>query len=80
MEKGRLPLPCPVLDWIRGALPETVQILPISPEITVRSTQLKGFHGDPADQLIVATALVQGLTLLTSDQAIRKSRLVKTVW
>ena len=80
VEKGKLPLPCAVLDWVQGALPETVTLLPLSPEIAVRSTMLKGFHGDPADQIIVATALVHRLTLLTSDTAIRRSRVVPTVW
>jgi PIN domain nuclease of toxin-antitoxin system len=33
-----------------------------------------GFHGDPADRLIVATARTHGLALATHDSGIRKSR------
>src|SRR4051794_8124710 len=37
-------------------------------------------HGDPADRLIVATALHHGAPLVTKDEAIRRSALVQTVW
>ncbi|MFM6171419.1 MAG: PIN domain-containing protein [Sphaerospermopsis kisseleviana] len=37
------------------------------------------FHGDPADRIIVATAKVHGMALMTDDKAIRKSRVVKVV-
>ena len=80
VEKGKLQLDRPVLDWIRNALPDSIQVLPITPEIAVASTQLKNFHNDPADQLIVATAQSHGLTLLASDKLIRQGDLAKTVW
>jgi PIN domain nuclease of toxin-antitoxin system len=35
---------------------------------------------DPADRIIGATALVEGLSLLTSDREIRRSRAVQTIW
>jgi len=35
---------------------------------------------DPADRIIGATALVEGLTLITADRAIRRSRAVRTIW
>lgn len=37
----------------------------------------KGFHGDPADRIIVATARARGLPLTTRDCNIRRSRSVK---
>src|SRR5215210_4096475 len=46
VEKGKLKLDRPVLEWIRNALPDSVHVLPITPEIAVASTQLKNFHGD----------------------------------
>lgn len=36
-------------------------------------------RGDPADQLIVATARVHGLRLVTADERIRKSGLVPVI-
>ena len=80
VEKGKLQLDRPVLDWICNALPDSVQVLPITPEIAVASTQLKNFHNDPADQLIVATAQSHKLTILASDRLIREGDWVKTIW
>ncbi len=36
-----------------------------------------GFHGDPADRLIVATAQANAWPLATHDVAIRRSRVAK---
>mgnify|MGYP002626284905 CR=1 FL=1 len=73
VEVGRLTLDRPVADWLDTAIRESgVEIIALSPRIVVESTQLPGnFHKDPADQLIVATARVLGLELLTADQTIR---------
>jgi PIN domain nuclease of toxin-antitoxin system len=73
VERGRLTLPCPVDEWLQQALAYPgMQLLPLSPEVAVASTQLpEGFHRDPADQIIVATARVYGCPLVTLDQEIR---------
>jgi PIN domain nuclease of toxin-antitoxin system len=45
--------------------------LPLSPSIVVESTQLpEPCHHDPSDQLIIATARVRGIGLLTADSKI----------
>jgi PIN domain nuclease of toxin-antitoxin system len=69
VEYQRLLLSMPVLDWLNAALAYPgVRVLPLTPEIVVDSTQLPGsFHKDPADQMIVATARVCGLPLMTMD-------------
>jgi PIN domain nuclease of toxin-antitoxin system len=72
VEKLRLALDQPTLDWIATALRyPSVTLLPLTPEIAVESTTLPGvFHSDPADQIIVATARTLGLPLLTADNKI----------
>jgi PIN domain nuclease of toxin-antitoxin system len=72
VENQRLALTLPVLDWLNAALSYPgVRLLPLTPEIVVDSTQLPGtFHKDPADQIIVATARVHGLALMTLDAKI----------
>ena len=46
----------------------------------MRSPQLPdGFHRDPADQIIVATALEQQIPLVTSDAKILAYRHVPTI-
>jgi PIN domain nuclease of toxin-antitoxin system len=38
------------------------------------------FPRDPSDRLIAATAMVEGVPLVTADTRIRQSKLVETVW
>ncbi|HEX8765433.1 MAG TPA: type II toxin-antitoxin system VapC family toxin [Candidatus Acidoferrum sp.] len=56
-------------------------ILPISSRACARTLQLPAsYPKDPADRLIGATALVEGLSLLTADKEILKSKAVPTIW
>ena len=82
VEKGRLSFRVPVGEWVERALGLAgLTLKGLSPEIAVASTRLPGdFHGDPADQLIVATARMIGGVVVTADRAIRRYRHVPTVW
>lgn len=56
-------------------------ILPMNGRICIRAYDLPAsYPNDPVDRIIGATALVEGLTLITADAAIRKSRAVPTIW
>ena len=72
VEKGRLKLQQPVGEWIAAALSHPhITLFSLTPEIAVESTQLPpSFHADPSDQLIVATARIHGIPLLTVDAKI----------
>jgi len=81
VERGRLDLDRPIQDWIAQALsiPE-IQAIELTPQIAVASTQLpQPFHRDPADQMIVATARVHDIELLTADRRILEYAHVRTV-
>ena len=80
--KHRLQLDRDTLSWVREALSdEIVTLLPISPSIGVAAGSLgPDFHGDPADRLIVATALETGSVLVTKDRKIRSFSRVATLW
>jgi PIN domain nuclease of toxin-antitoxin system len=81
VEKRRIAFSIPVLTWITRSLSEMdISIADLSPEVAVESTQLKEFHGDPADQIIVATSRVLGISLLTSDRRILDFSDVETIW
>jgi len=73
--------PEPFRAWVSRALPEdTYEIVPLTPDICAEAFDLPGdFHRDPFDMMIVATARVQNLTLVTSDEAIRDYPHVRTV-
>jgi len=81
LEYGRLKLACPVEEWMTLALQlPGVRLLELTPQIAITSTKLPGkFHRDPADQIIVATALVYDLELLTADEKIRKYEYVRAI-
>lgn len=72
VENKRLTLALPAVDWLNAALSYPgVRLVPLTPEIVVDSCQLPGtFHKDPADQMIVATARIHGLALMTMDEKI----------
>ncbi len=78
---GRLSLDRPVADWLAAALAYPgVRLLALTPEVAVASATLPGvFHRDPADQIIVATARLQGSRLVTSDRKILAYEHVETV-
>lgn len=81
VERGRLVLPRSLEQWFVAALSYPgISLFDLSPEIAITSTRLPGnFHRDPADQLIVATALVYGCPIVTSDQKIISYEHVETV-
>ena len=79
--KGRISLDRGALDWLHQAIAlPRVELLPLTPAIAVKATELGRFHGDPADRLIVATALLESAPLVTKDRRIRKYQAVVTIW
>lgn len=56
-------------------------VLPISGRACVCALALPAtYPKDPADRIIGATAIVEGLSLLTADREIRRSRDLRTIW
>ena len=70
--KGRLKLKPDVATWVARNLESPVEMEPLSADICVCSSQLVDFHGDPADRLIVATAMVNQVPLVTADEQIHR--------
>lgn len=58
-----------------------VEVLPLTAAIAARAASFPdSFPKDPQDRLIGATALVEGIDLVTHDKLIRKSGLVPVIW
>jgi PIN domain nuclease of toxin-antitoxin system len=58
-----------------------VIVKPITPPIAALAAQFpESYPRDPADRLIGATARAEGLPLVTRDERIRSSPLLKTIW
>jgi PIN domain nuclease of toxin-antitoxin system len=66
----RLETDVPVAQWRRDLLSAGLVEVPLDGEIGVTAVQLEGLHPDPADRMIVSTAVVKGATLLTADARI----------
>lgn len=79
---GRLRAPGTVESSVRSLVEKTSVIVhEISPEIAALATMFpEDYPQDPADRLIGATARSLGLALVTKDQRILESKLLKTVW
>jgi PIN domain nuclease of toxin-antitoxin system len=79
---GRLTLTMDADAWIeRVEALSFLTFVPVDNEIAVRSLQLENFpHRDPADRMIVSTALGLGATLITGDARLQTYRAVKTAW
>ena len=81
VEYNRIVLPSPVDEWMGMALLYPgIRFLNLTPQIAIESTQLPaGFHKDPADQIIVATARIHNYPLLTVDARILDYEHVETL-
>jgi len=70
--KKRIIVNCPCLEWIQQAAAK-LQVIHLTAAIAVDSCELPDdFHGDPVDRMIVASARVENLVLLTRDNNILK--------
>jgi PIN domain nuclease of toxin-antitoxin system len=80
--RGRIELDRPPLVWLEEALAlPRVELVPLTPAVAVRASRLgRDFPGDPADRVIVATALLESAVLVTRDSRIRDYPGVETVW
>jgi PIN domain nuclease of toxin-antitoxin system len=78
--KGRINLTISLESLLRE-LEHRFTVLPISSRACARTMQLSAnYPKDPADRIIGATAVVEGMSLLTADRGIRKSKVVRTIW
>jgi PIN domain nuclease of toxin-antitoxin system len=79
--KKRLALQPDPAAWVHAALRKSATTMaPLDHEVALQSENLAGFgSNDPADRLLVATALVHGLTLATADRAMHEFEALRVV-
>ncbi|MCK4827371.1 type II toxin-antitoxin system VapC family toxin [bacterium] len=80
--KGRLQIPGsqPRL-WFDAAVAERgLSVIPITVGIAFRSASLPDLHKDPADRVIIATAIEHHLTIVTPDRMISQYPKIKVSW
>jgi PIN domain nuclease of toxin-antitoxin system len=82
VERAQLVLDRPIDQWLELALARPgLHAVELTRPILVESCKLPApFHGDPADQIIVATARDRDASIVTKDEKIRAYSHVRTVW
>ena len=79
-EKGRVETTLSTESFVRQCASK-MAVLAITPEIAARAVSFPdSYPKDPQDRLIGATALVEGIELVTHDKPIKRSRLVPVIW
>ena len=83
--RGRVRLDRPTAAWTRDLFAaDRVVLAELTAAVAVAAAELPGFHGDPADRFLYASARRQGVPLLTKDRLIhryaRTDRSVTAVW
>ncbi|HVY60529.1 MAG TPA: type II toxin-antitoxin system VapC family toxin [Planctomycetota bacterium] len=79
--RGRVKLARDALLWCRDAvsLPRC-GLVPVTAEIAVTAVQLEEEHRDPADRIIVASAIWTHAQLVTVDSKLHDFKRVKAIW
>ncbi len=76
-EKRRLKLADGPESWVQKAMSlAPLQEAHVTHEIALATRSIALPHQDPADRLLAATALVHGLTLVTADHNLGRSKQV----
>lgn len=70
VEKGRLEMQMEVDVWRQSLINNGLQEAALTGKTAIRSALLVDFHGDPADRMIVATAIHLAASLCTADEQI----------
>jgi len=80
--RGRLILTMDYADWIAQTESLSfINFVPVDNRIALRSVQLPPtLHQDPADRVIMATALILGMPLITKDAKISRYPHLNTIW
>jgi PIN domain nuclease of toxin-antitoxin system len=71
----------PSVDALLNEVTQCFAIRNITAHIALASTQFNApYPRDPMDRLIGATALVEGIPLVTADERIQNSGQIQTIW
>jgi PIN domain nuclease of toxin-antitoxin system len=78
--KGRIRLGVSLESFLQEVESRFV-VLAITGRACARAMGLPaGYPNDPADRIIGATALVEGLSLVSADRGIHRSKVIQTIW
>ncbi len=67
VKRQRVQLSLSLDEWVATALEGDIEVLPIDRDIAIKASQLPEHHRDPADRIIIATALIYDASLVSLD-------------
>ena len=67
VKHGRIALKLPISDWLNQIEESGIAIIPVTRSIAERAASLPEHHKDPADRIIIATAIEYNAQLLSVD-------------
>lgn len=81
LRRGRLELSIPASQLAERLEREAVvRFLPVDVPTWLRTAELDWEHRDPADRVIVATAMIAGVPILTKDALMHAQKHVECIW
>lgn len=81
VRRGQLELPITVDEFaLRIQQGGVVELVPVDTNVWLRTLNLAWPHRDPADRVIVATALSKGVPVLTKDRLLHDFAGVESIW
>lgn len=81
VQRGKLDLGISIAEFTRRIQKiGMIELLPVNTATWLRSLELAWDHRDPADRVIVATAILQDVPLLTADTEIHRFGGISCVW
>ena len=79
-KRNRIQMDFPIEEFL-FQITSKFQLKPITARVAMEGVRFPPtFPGDPMDRIIAATALTEGMPLVTADERIRRSKVVKTIW
>lgn len=79
--KKRIILPSEPFKWYSDVLRlHGIRELPVTGEIASLSGKLPLIHKDPCDRIIIATAILNRMKVLTADEVFREYKAVTVIW
>lgn len=81
VKRKRLSLPLNPAEFIDRALRQHgIREIPLDRSIAIASTRLADIHNDPFDRIMVATAQLNGMSIVSRDRILRSYPEVKIIW
>jgi len=77
----KLEIPLPVLDWFTEVLDfHGVRELPVTARVAIASIELPRRHNDPCDRIILATAVINGMKIISCDRLLSQYEQAEIIW